>query len=171
MKKLRQFVLAGMFVFAGLFTLHAQAVSPAKLKINGLIGLGSTYAQVVKALGRPASETKASLEQCTGRHEKTAQYSGAMFYFMSSLSSDGKTFEVETFIVSSPKYSVSGVKVGDTEAVVRAKFGRRYTVGKDPESGARMWTYEMSERDGPGQTLVTFRNGKVARISSAFLMC
>jgi hypothetical protein len=151
-------------------TISAQ-VNPARLKINGLVGLDSTYAQVVKALGKPASETKASMEQCTGGYEKTVEYAGAQFYFMNGTSRDGKTFEVESFIVNSPKWTVSGVKVGDSEAVVKRKFGGRFTVGKDPETGARMLTYEMGERSGPGQTTVTFKNGKVTKISSTFLVC
>ena len=149
----------------------AQTANPAKLKINGVIGLNSTYAQVIKALGKPANETKASMEQCTGGYEKTADYAGAQFYFMNGSSRDGKTFEVVSFIVNAGKWVVSGVKVGDSEAVVKRKFGGRFTVGKDPDNGARMLTYEMGEQSGPGQTTVTFKNGKVTKISSALSVC
>ncbi|HYJ92110.1 MAG TPA: hypothetical protein VEV84_12425, partial [Pyrinomonadaceae bacterium] len=53
---------------------QAQTVDSTKLKINGVIGLSSTYQQVVKALGNPASETSPRMEQCTGGHEKTVRY-------------------------------------------------------------------------------------------------
>src|ERR1051325_3378287 len=96
----------------------SQSVSPAGLKINGWVGLHSTYAGVVKALGKPVSESQATMEQCTGGYEKTVDYDGVMFYFMNGTSRDGKTFEVESFIVNSPKWTVSGVKIGDAERVV-----------------------------------------------------
>ena len=170
MKLQQLLIFMGIVAFASAPTV-AQAVNPANLKINGVIGLRSTYAQVIKTLGKPASESKPTMEQCTGGYEKTADYTGAMFYFMNGPSRDGKTFEVESFIVSSPKWTVSGVKVGDAEAVVTRKYGRRFSAGKDPETGARTLTYEMGERRGPGQTTVTVKNGKVVKIASALMVC
>jgi hypothetical protein len=146
---------------------QAQTVDSTKLKINGVIGLSSTYQQVVKALGNPASETSPRMEQCTGGHEKTVRYAGLTFYFMNGISRDGKTFEVEGFMVSSPKWPVSGAKVGDTEAVIRRRFGSRFAVGKDPQTGAKTWSYEKDE----STTTVAFKNGKVVSITSSFQVC
>jgi hypothetical protein len=166
---LLKLILASALVFAAA-PVFAQTVNPAKVKING-VGLDSSYAQVVKALGKPASETKPVEEACIGAHEKYVKYAGLHLYFMDGDSRSGKTFEVKNFQVKSPKWVVSGVKVGDTEAVVRSKFGRRFTVGTDPESRQKMWTYEMNDQDGPGWTTVTFKNGRVTSISSAFQVC
>jgi hypothetical protein len=166
MKVFRNLVGIAALVFGVSFTV-AQSVNPAKVKINGVIGLSSTYQQVVKALGNPASETSPRMEQCTGGHEKTVRYAGLTFYFMSGISRDGKTFEVEGFMVSSPKWPVSGAKVGDTEAVIRRRFGSRFAVGKDPQTGAKTWSYEKDE----STTTVAFKNGKVVSITSSLQVC
>jgi hypothetical protein len=148
-----------------------QTVNPAKLKINGIIGLDSTYAQMLKAFGKPSKETKPVSEECTGGHEKTVNYAGLEFYFMDGPSRGGKTFLVMSFDVSSPKFTVSGVKIGDSEATVRSRFGRRFTVDTDKATGEKTWHYEIGERDGPGWTTVTFKNGKVISIGSAYTVC
>lgn len=159
-----------MLVFAAA-SIFAQTVNPAKLKINGVIGLDSTYAQVVKAFGKPTKETKPGAEECTGGHEKTVKYAGLEFYFMDGPSSNHKTYMVMSFDVSSPKWTVSGVKLGDSEATVRSKFGRRFTADTDKATGETTWHYEIGERDGPGWTTVTFKNGKVVSIGSAYAVC
>src|SRR4051794_24275823 len=97
---------AAMLLFATALT-FAQTVNPAKLKINSIIGLDSTYAQVVKAFGKPVKETKPQAEECTGGHEKTVKYAGLEFYFMDGPSKGGRTYEVMTFDVTSSKYTVS----------------------------------------------------------------
>jgi hypothetical protein len=152
-------------------TAAGQTANPARLKINSSIGLDSTYAQIVKSLGKPVKETKAVHEECAGGREKTVKYLGLELGLMDAASKDGKTFELVSFTVSSAKYTVSGIKVGDTEATVRAKFGKKFTVDKDAAKNETSWTYEMSDNDGPGQTTITFKNGKVTSISSSLMMC
>lgn len=158
-----------MIVLAFAAAAFGQAVNPAKLKINGAVGLDSTYARVVKALGRPASETKPQKEECVGGREKTVKYAGLKLYFMDGMNMGGKTFEVMSFDVSSRKYNVSGVRVGDREAAVRQRFGSGYT--SHTEKGVTRWTYNIDEIAGQGRTLITFRNGKVQHISSAYAIC
>ncbi len=146
-----------------------QTVNPAKVKFRGL-GLDSTYAQIVKVLGKPkAEETKD--EGCIGAHERYVDYSGVSFYLMDGDSKDRKTFEVKAFNVTSSKYVVSGVKVGDSPAIVKKKYGRKYVVKTDGEPGETIWYYEMSDRDGPGAASVTFKNGKVIQIGSNYQVC
>jgi hypothetical protein len=169
-KPLQKLVPAAVLIFA-VASVYAQTVNPAKVKINGVIGLDSTYAQVVKAFGKPVKETKPQKEECTGGHEKTVKYAGLEFYFMDGPSKGGKTFEVMTFDVTSSKYTVSGVKVGDSEAAVRRRFGRPKSVDTDPNTGEKVWHYEIGERDGPGWTTVTFKNGKVVSLGSAYTVC
>src|SRR4051812_14722227 len=72
-------ILVLLFAAASAFP---QTVNPAKLKINGIIGLDSTYAQMIQAFGKPAHETKPQHEECTGGNEKTVKYAGLEFYFM-----------------------------------------------------------------------------------------
>ncbi|HLA96605.1 MAG TPA: hypothetical protein VK612_12855 [Pyrinomonadaceae bacterium] len=143
-------------------------VNPAKVKVRG-VGLNSTYAQVVKALGRPVKDGKPTEEGCIGAHEKNVEFAGASFYFMDGDSKNGKTFEAKAFDVTSAKYVVSGVKVGDAEAVVRRVFGRKYTVKTD--DGVKSWSYEMDPHLGPGWTTFEFKNGKIVKISSSYHVC
>jgi hypothetical protein len=166
MKRLITIAALGLISAASAF---AQ-VDPAKLRVNG-IGLDATYAQVLRALGKPSRDRKPVEEGCIGGREKTVEYAGLKFYFMDGDSKGGKTFEVKSFWVTSSKWVVSGVKVGDTQAVVKAKLGSKYTVDRRTDGGGLAWLYEMSESSGPGTTTVIFKNGKVAEISSAYQVC
>jgi hypothetical protein len=152
-------------------TAAAQTVNPARLKINGAVGLDSSYAQIVRSFGKPVKETKAVHEECAGGREKTVKYAGLELGFMDAASKDGKTFELVSFNVTSSKYTVSGIKVGDTEAAVRAKLSKKFTIDKDAATGETSWTYEMSDSEGPGQTTITFKNSRVNSISSSLMMC
>jgi hypothetical protein len=171
MKPLLKFVSVLTLLFIAAGSALSQSVNPARLKINGIIGLDSTYAQMINAFGKPAHETRPQHEECTGGNEKTVKYAGLEFYFMDGTTMKGKTYRVMSFDVSSPKYTVSGIKLGDTEGAVRTKFGKRFTVEKDAAKGETYWNYEIGEKDGPGQTTVTLKNGKVTAISSSYTVC
>ena len=144
-----------------------QTADPAKLKVRG-VGLDSTYAQMVKALGKPVKDGKPVHEECIGGREKKVDYAGLQLYLMDGDSRDGKTFQVVTFWVTSPAWTVSGLRVGDAQAAVKAKLGSPTRVERRTDSGGLAWQYEF---DSPGITTVIFKNGKVAEISSAFQMC
>ena len=146
-------------------------VNPAKLKINGSIGLDSTYAQIVKAFGKPARDGRARSEGCIGAREKTVDYAGLSFYMMDGDSKSGKTFEVKGFFVTSAKWTVSGVRIGDTQATVKAKLGSKYTVNRRTDNGGLAWQYEMSDTDGPGTSTIIFKKGKVVEMGSAYQVC
>lgn len=163
--------MVAMVIFAAL-SVFTQSVYPAKLKINGLVGLDSTYAQVVKLLGKPRKETKPGKEECTGGHEKTVEYDGITFYFMDGPSRGHKTYLVMSFDLTSPKLTVSGVKIGDGESIVRNRYGKPKSVDEDKSTGETTWTYEITERQGgPGQSTITFKNGRVTEIGSSYSVC
>lgn len=167
---MRIFAAAITFVVLFAASAYSQTVNPAKIKFKG-IGLDSTYAQVVKALGKPESEEPAKEEGCIGGREKSIKYPGISFYMMDGDSKDQKTFEVKAFELTAPGILVSGIKIGDTPATVQRRFGRKYTVDNDREAGQITWLYAMNDRDGPGTTRVVFKNGKVFMIASDFLVC
>jgi len=148
----------------------AQAVNPSKVKFRG-IGLNSTYAQILKALGNPSSDDAPKAEECIGGREKSVKYPGISFYMMDGDSRDKKTFEVKSFELTAPGYIVSGIKIGDTPAAVKKKYGRKYTTDTNRESGEITWLYAMNDREGPGTTRVIFKNGKVSMIASDFQVC
>lgn len=85
-------------------------------------------------------------------------------------SRNGKTFEVKSFIVTSPKYSVSGIKVGDTEHNVRRRLGTKFAKSDDPATGDDIWTYDFPEQH-PGSTSIYIHRGKVVKIASAHQVC
>jgi len=171
--KVKKFRKLGLVLLVFVVTpLFGQTVNPAKLKINGVIGLDSTYAQAIKLLGKPRKETKPVTSECTGDREKSVDYDGLSFYFADGPGPSKRTFRVMSFDITSPKYTASGVKLGDTEAVVKGKFGKRFTVDADTATGEKTWRYEISERNGgPGGTTVTFKNGKVVSIGTGFMLC
>jgi hypothetical protein len=151
-------------------SINAQTTNPARLKING-IGLDSTLAQVKKALGKPVKEGKATNEECAGGREKEVSWAGASFWFMDGDSRDRKTFQLVGFEVTSPKYTVSGIKVGDTELNVRRRLGTKFETQKDEETGADIWIYMFPESGDPGSTSIHISRGKVTKISSAHMVC
>ncbi|MFT3745002.1 MAG: hypothetical protein QM785_12005 [Pyrinomonadaceae bacterium] len=152
-------------------SVSAQTVNPAKVKFKG-IGLDSTYAQVVKVLGKPDTEDAAKKEECIGGHEKSIKYSaGISFYMMDGDSKGGKTFEVKSFELTAPGYIVSGIQIGDAQAKVKKLWGRKYSTDKDPATGETIWLYAMNDKDGPGSTRIVFKNGKVTMIASDYQVC
>ena len=159
-------------VLIGTFPCYSQSVNPSKLKINALIGLDSTYAQVIELLGKPKKESKPQKEECTGGHEKTVEYDGLSFYFMDGPSKSKKTYLVMGFNLTSPKLTVSGVKVGDVEALVKKRYGKPQSVEVNKSAGETTWTYDIPEQQGgPGQASVTFKNGKVTAVGSSYMVC
>lgn len=158
----------GLVLVSVLLAAGQKKADPANMSFKGL-KVGSTYAQVVKALGKPKSDGPATDEGCIGAQEKWVKYDGAEFYMMNGDSEDRKTFEVKMFIVTSNKYTVSGIRVGDDENAVRIKLGRGYVQSDDDDTeGAKVWSYEF---DAPGFTTVKFLNGKVISIGSMWLIC
>ena len=68
-------------------------------------------------------------------------------------------------------YSVSGIKVGDTEHNVRRHLGTKFTKTDDPETGTDIWTYDFPESGNPGSTSIYISRGKVTKIISAQQVC
>jgi hypothetical protein len=142
-----------------------QTTDPGRLRING-VGLESTYAQVIKALGKPVKDGKATHEECIGGHEKTVDYAGLKIYLMDE---GEKVFKVEGLTVTSSHWLVSGIRVGVRPAAVKAKFGTKYTVNRRTDNGGLVWQYDFD--GGEGTTTVIFKGGKVTEISTAFQVC
>ena len=157
------------FMFLCTATLSAQTINPAKIKFKG-IGLDSTYAQVVKALGKPENEEIGKEEGCIGGHEKTVKYPGLSIYFMDGDSKDGKTFEIKNFEITGPGYVVDGISVGDSESAVKKRLGRKFRT-EAAEPGEKAYFYHMNDIEGPGTTRFVFKGGKLILIASDYLVC
>ena len=140
-------------------------LDPGKLRFNG-VGLGSTYGQAKKALGKPLRETKPKHEDCVGGQERNVYYEGASLSFMDQ---GTRKFDLVAFEVTSPKYNISGIKVGDTQLTVRRVLGSKFITEAAQTEGMTMWTYEMDGETGSAS--ITFKKGKVVKIESGYLMC
>jgi hypothetical protein len=148
---------------------HSQARFGAKngLKVNG-VGLGATYTEVVKKLGKPEKVVTAEAGQCIGGTQRTLHYPGLTF----ELFEEGKNkFTVGEFEVTSAQWSVSGAKVGMMGPAIKERFGKAEIGEADANTGGPIWYYEIDEQAGPGNSSFFFRGGKVVRIYSAFMMC
>ena len=155
------------FIFALLaFSVSAfgQKAPTDGLKVNG-VGLGATYKAVVAKLGKPVKEKIQKGDECVPDRRKILTYSGLTFELIEN---DNKSFTVISFEVTSAKYDVSGVKIGDTQLAVSRRFGKRST--EDTVSGQKTWLYEMTP-NLPGSSNFFFRAGKVTKIQSGYEMC
>jgi len=133
-------------------------------KVNGL-GLGTTYKQVIAKFGKPTADKINKMNECIGDRTRKLTYPGMTV----ELDEQSGTFHVYAFEITSPIYDVSGAKIGDTTASVQKRFGVRGRTIENPKSGP-LWFYEMSE-EAPGSTNFYFRNGKLVRIQSTYMMC
>lgn len=170
MKSITRTLVCLAFIVVLASAASSQTSNPARLKLRG-VGLDSSYAQVVKTLGKPSKETAPTAEECIGGQEKDLEYDGISFRMMNGDSKGGKTFEVKSFEVTGSQYVVSGVRIGDAQTLVRKIFGRRFSTDKDPQTGETIWHYAMSDREGPGTTTFKFKNGKITYIASDYLVC
>jgi hypothetical protein len=136
------------------------------LKVNGL-ALGSTYAATVRKLGKPTRDVTRKADECTGSRTRTLTYPGLK---VELIEGDRRNdFTVFSFDVTSAKWDVSGVKIGDTPATIERLFGKTGRTIEKERTGPR-WFYEMTD-EAPGGTNFYFRNGKVVEISSTYEMC
>ncbi len=135
--------------------------------VNGL-ALGATRDEVVRKFGKPLTENKRDAGECVGGTEMTLTYPGLKFMLWDD-PDDPRKFTVGELEVTSAKWDVSGLKVGQASSAVKARFGTRSV--EEKESGLPVWIYYMDENISPGSTNFHFRKGKIVRIVSLWQMC
>ncbi len=138
-------------------------------KVND-VGLGATREQVLAKFGKPRAETKKQADECVGGTEITLEYPGLKFKLWDDVE-DARKFTVGWIEIRSDQWNVSGIKVGDTTAVVRKQFGVRTSQETNRRTGNLIWFYEMDDDSSPGNTSFTFRNGKLTLITTLWMMC
>ena len=136
-------------------------------KVNGL-ALGATRNEVIKKLGKPSSESKRKADECVGGTEMTLHYPGLKLLLWDD-PDDPRRFAVGKFEISSARWDVSGIRIGQPNSAVRKQFGARST--EEKQSGQLVWFYFMDENISPGSTNFHFRNGKLIKIISLWQMC
>jgi hypothetical protein len=148
---------------------HSQTLSDAAggLKVNG-VGLGATYKEVIRKLGKPVKVTTATEGPCVEGKQRTVHYPGLTLELFEE---DANKFIVGEFEVTSAKWSVSGAKVGMNGQAISRRFGKAEIGEADSYTGGPIWYYEIDDEAGLGNSSFFFREGRVVRIYSAFMMC
>ena len=159
---MKRFIPLIIFLFA--LPVTAQISLTDGPAVNGL-RLGATYKAIIAKFGKPLREKTNKMDECIGDRTRVVNYPGLEFELAES---DG-TFTVYAFEVTSPKYNVSGVKVGDTPAAVQKRFGSMRRTVERVKTGPH-WFYDMTD-ENPGGTSFYFRNGRLFSISTTYAMC
>ena len=159
---MKRILLVFLFVFSA-FQAFSQ-VRGIELKVNN-IGLGASDSSVLRRIGKPMRTGKTSFNECGGGLEKSFFYSGLK---MNLLGDDkGKNFSVVSIEVNSPKWSVSGIKIGADRKSVQAKFGKPSDITR--QAGLEKWSYANKGNDGGA--VFYFRNNRLVKIVWESLLC
>jgi hypothetical protein len=160
---MKRFLLLFAVLLLALTSAHSQIRGKDGLTVNG-IALGDTQAQVVRKLGKPSRVTEEAADECIGGQMRTLYYPGlkVRVYGIEN------RYTVGDFEVTSSMWNVSGVKVGMSSAAITKRFGKASS--SEIENGTRIWYYHF-DVESPGNSNFYFRNGKVVRIYSMYLMC
>lgn len=158
-----------LFVACLLFAasvISAQSSLSKGLTVNG-VALDAKYAEVTWKLGKPTRVvTTAKIDECIGARIRTVFYPGLKIEM-----AEGETkgdFHIFSFEITSAKWDVSGIKIGDPLVKVQKLFGTRgRRVENKPTLG---WFYDMTD-ESPGSSNFLFRAGKVYKISTTYEMC
>lgn len=140
------------------------------LRVKG-IGLGSSYASVLRQFGRPLSTKREKIvdkyEVCGPAYTSLRlSYEGATVKLMGDLR--WRNFEVVSMAITSPQVLIApGIKVGMTEKEVRSKSGvpfqQRY------ESDVLILNYTTKGNDGGAG--LHFVSGRLVRIEWEYTLC
>jgi len=148
----------------------AQTPKDAKylITVKG-VGLGASYAQVIKAFGKPKKDTTTNGDECRGGKQRLLEYDGISFDLYLYDDDANAQFNVGMIEITSAKWLASGLKVGAPLSAVTRKLGE--PTSKEPGRLKReiLRHYNFGESDGPGNTMLTFRNGKLFKITSFYI--
>lgn len=157
-----------IFVCA-LATVAAAQPRDAKylLNVKG-VGLGASYVQVIKAFGKPKKEETTDGDECRGGKQRMMEYDGLSFTLYLYDDDANAQYNVGWIEITSAKWLASGLKVGSTLSAVTNKLGQ--PTSKEPGRRREIHrNYNFAESDGPGNTMLTFRNGKLFKIQSFYI--
>src|SRR5688500_12991121 len=116
-------LLLAIFLFIFAAAAGAQVPKDAKylVKLKG-IGLGSDYSNVIKAFGKPKTETTAEGDECRGGKLRKLVYDGLELE-LSESSEPAAEYYVLSMDITNAKWLPFGLKIGATETAVKNKLG------------------------------------------------
>jgi len=156
MKKI--LLLTLFFLIAFTVDISAQMV---ELNLNG-ISIGTTRKDVFKKLGKPLSSKINGEFPCNNGKKLVTKYSGLTFEMIADESETD--FFVANVIVTSEKWTVSGIRIGASLEEVKDKFGNK-KVRK--EEGFDVLSYPNAE----GYANFFFKKNKLVKISWELNVC
>ena len=148
-----------------------QQFTEVDLRLKG-VGLGSSYASVLRRLGNPLSRKREKIidefEVCGPPYTLIElRYNGATIELHGDLR--GRNFEVVGMEITSAKLFISpGIRIGMTEAEVRSKLGGP-PVDEATDAGTRILYYVTKDNLGGGA--FHFRNGRLVKIIWNYTLC
>ena len=148
-----------------------QQFTEVDFRVKG-VGLGSSYAAVLRQLGRPVSSKREKIidaEEVCGPSYTSLRltYDGVVLELHGDLK--GRNFRVVEMDITSPKFIVApGVRIGMTEAETRSRLGGPPHQERT-DSDFRVLYYVTKGNDG-GAGLY-FRDGRLVKIAWNYTMC
>lgn len=156
---MKTFLLSIFFILTAISAnSSAQTIN---LKLSG-IDIGTPRAKVLKTLGKPLSSIKRGEFPCDNGPMLTLRYSGLTLKMLES--NDGKDFIVGNVIVTSNKWSVSGIKIGASVNDVKNKFGNK---DLRKEEGFDALSYLIND----GYAAFFFKKNKLIKIAWELNVC
>lgn len=158
------------FFLVSLFPVSAQkTLREVDLRVNG-IGSGTSYATVVRKLGKPLRSKKerfAAENACSGLPEThlTLFYSGLEITLLGD--GRGRNLDVYSVEVTSKQWVASGVSIGANVEDVLTKFGEQNS--KAAGSGETIFYYVTKEN--LGWVNFYFRNNKLVKVRMTETLC
>lgn len=149
---------------------HPERITEVDLRIKG-VGLGSSYALVLRQFGRPVSSKREKMDDDFGvcgpaYTSLLLSYKGAVVELSGDLR--GRDFKVISLEITSPQLLITpGIKIGMTEQEARSKLGEPWQ--ERSESGLRILSYVTKGNDGGAG--LHFRNGRLMKVDWSYTPC
>lgn len=147
---MKKIILLTLF-FLITFTVDISA-QMVELNLNG-IGIGTTRKDIFKKLGKPLSSQINGEFPCDNGKKLVTKYSGLTFEMIAD--ENETDFFVATVIVTSPKWTVSGIQIGASLEEVKNKFGNQKA---RKEEGFDVLSYP----NGDGYAIFFFKKNKIS---------
>jgi hypothetical protein len=148
----------------------SNRVTEVDFRVQG-IGLGSSYALVLRQPGRPISSKREKIvdeyEVCGPPYTSLElRYEGAVIELMSDLR--WRNFKVVSMEVTSPQLLIApGIKIGMTEKQIRSKLGVPWQ--ERNEAGFQILDYVTKGNDGGAG--LHFVAGRLVKVHWQYTLC
>jgi hypothetical protein len=154
------------------FAQDQPAPTEVNLRIRG-IGLDARYATVLRKFGKPRRAIKERIldDICTEPHTTLRlNYDGLLVRLDGDLR--GRDFRAVSFEVTSRKWLVSpGIRLGSSENQVLTRLGEPLEARDETGLGSGFRVLNYVTKGNEGGVALTFRDGKLSKITWSFTLC